>query len=153
MHKQKSFTLVEIMIVVAIVALLFAIAIPNLLRARIHANESVAITSVRTVSTAMEGFRGVNRAYTGATLAVLSAGPLPYIDNVLGNGAKQGYTFTLTIVGSNQYWFQGVPNIQGATGVRSFYIDEQGVVCAGANPAAGHSVAGNSCPVGFNPVE
>ena len=80
---RRGFTLVEIMIVVAIIALLAAIAIPNLLRARHNANESAAIASLRTISTAMESFRVAETppAYP-ASLATLGAPPSssPYID-------------------------------------------------------------------------
>ena len=66
LRSKKGFTLVEIMIVVAIIALLAAIAIPNLLRARHNANESAAIGSMRTFSSALESFRAAQTSYPSA---------------------------------------------------------------------------------------
>ena len=95
MRSRKGFTLVEIMIVVAIIVLLAAIAIPNLLRARLSANEATAIAAMRTLSTAMEGYRAAQSppAYP-TTLLSLNASNPPYIDSVLASGNKSGYTFT-----------------------------------------------------------
>jgi prepilin-type N-terminal cleavage/methylation domain-containing protein len=88
--KNKGFTLVEIMVVVAIIALLSAVSIPNFLRSRINANEVAAINSLRTLSTAMESFRFTRNppSYLGASLNVLARSNPPYIDQTLGSSRK-----------------------------------------------------------------
>ncbi|MBL7070030.1 MAG: prepilin-type N-terminal cleavage/methylation domain-containing protein [Candidatus Omnitrophica bacterium] len=128
--KNKGFTLVEIMIVVAIIALLAAIAIPNLLRARLNANESAGISSLRTVSAAAISFRTVNTAYPVA-LTNLGAATPAYIDTILGCAVqpcgKQGYSFALT-GGTNTFTATARPQTFQTTGVRSFFVDESGVI-------------------------
>jgi type IV pilus assembly protein PilA len=128
---RKGFTLVEIMIVVAIIALLAAIAIPNLLRARLNANEAAAISALRTVSTACESFRAAQSPVTyPANLAVLGAPPNgpPYIDATLAGGTKQGYTFAYALVSANQYTCTATPVTANVTGTRVFFVDESGVI-------------------------
>ena len=131
--KRKGFTLVEIMIVVAIIVLLAAIAIPNLLRARLAANEATAIAAMRTISTAMESYRAAQSppAYP-ATLTALTmpASNPPYIDTVLGGGAKGGYDFT-PAGGGNVYSVTATPQTPNVTGVRDFFVDQSGVVRVG----------------------
>ncbi|OQX81369.1 MAG: hypothetical protein B6D56_02675 [Candidatus Omnitrophica bacterium 4484_70.1] len=123
---RKSFTLVEIMIVVAIIALLAAIAIPSFLRARLNANESAAVSALHTISTAAQSYRSVNPKYPSALTSLSSAEPA-YIDSVLGSGAKQGYSFYLE---GHTYTFSATarPVTYGKTGVRSFYVDESGII-------------------------
>ena len=126
---KKGFTLVEIMIVVAIIALLAAIAIPNLLRARHNANESAAIATLRTISTAEESFRAVQNPNTYGTLAQLAAAVPPYIDATLAGGAKQGYTFVMTgVPAANTYTCTATPQTVGTTGTRIFTVDQTGVI-------------------------
>ncbi len=141
MNNKKGFTLVEIMIVVAIIGLLAAIAIPNLLRARLNANESAAKGSLRTLSTAMESYRAAQAtpAYPTA-LSDLSGATPPYIDSVLGVvKQKQGYTFIDPSTGSggNTYYITAVPVTANVTGSNSFCVDHTGVLYTTASVASG----------------
>ncbi|MCK4422719.1 MAG: type II secretion system protein [Candidatus Omnitrophica bacterium] len=136
MLNKKGFTLVEIMIVVAIIGLLAAIAIPGLLRSRHNANESAAIGSCRTVSTSCESYRAaqIAPAYP-ATMGLLSDASPPYIDGVLSGGGgvsnvgtKQGYTFTYSQDSDNTFHLIAAPITVNTTGTRYFYVDETGVL-------------------------
>lgn len=134
---KRGFTLVEIMIVVAIIILLAAIAIPNLLRARHNANEAAAIASLRTLSSAFESFRAAQTPpLYPANLGVLSGATPPYIDATLGGGTKQGYGFGMTPapVGGESYDVIATPTNVGTTGTRVFTVDEDGVIKVGGVP-------------------
>ncbi len=132
---RKAFTLVEIMIVVGIVLLLAAIAIPNLLRARITAQESVAAVAMHTVAAAEIQWRISNPTYT--SLAQLGNATPPYIDAILASGTKQGYTFVTPFVAANAFVACAIHSTSQA---HSSYIDEAGVIC--------QSIAfGQECPV------
>ncbi len=135
----RGFTLVEIMIVVAIIALIAAIAIPNLLRARHNANEGAAIGSMHTLVASLESFRAasVPPAYPADWAALATADP-PYIDPVLqladdSTTPKQGYFFTYTRVDPDTYTLIGAPSTEGVTGTRQFFADESGVIRASAS--------------------
>ncbi len=133
-QKMGGFTLVEIMIVVAIIALIAAIAIPNLLRARHNANETAAIGNERTLVAALESFRAAQSppAYP-ATKGALSSATPPYVAAALTTNPRQGYNFTYTQTSANQYTLLAAPVTSGVTGTRNFFVDESGVIRVGTD--------------------
>ena len=137
--RDTGFTLVEIMIVVGIIVLLAALALPGLLRSRLNANEAAAITGLKTICWAAITYRTTNPAYP-ANLSELAGANPSYVDSVLATGTKQGYTFNLT-GDANFFNITARPVTQNITGVRTFFADAAGVIRASSN-----GVADNSSP-------
>ncbi len=129
-RRDGGFTLIELMIVIAIIAIIAAIAIPNLIEARKNGNESAAIGALRTVVSAQAMFREGDKDGDGldyGTRTDLSTYKL--IDPVLGSGTKQGYLFS-TMGSSTAYTWSCTadPVTRGKSGDRSFFVDESGVI-------------------------
>jgi type IV pilus assembly protein PilA len=140
MKNQKGFSLIELLIVVAIILVISAIAVPSYMRSRMQANEASAVGSLRMVNTAaitysstyvdvgfptnLADMGGVNPCTAAATSACL-------IDDTLAQGTKSGYSIAWTgdgVTPSVAYTLTGTPLVVGSSGQRMFCTDQTGLV-------------------------
>jgi len=156
MKKQKGFSLIELLIVVAIILIISAIAIPSYLRSRMQANEASAASSLRMINTAavtysstyvavgfpaaLADMGGVNPCTATPTSACL-------LDELVSLGTKSGYSFVWTGDGATPsvaYTVTGTPMVVGASGQRMFCSDQTGLI---RNDPSGSGCTEASAPV------
>jgi type IV pilus assembly protein PilA len=149
--RQGGFSLIELLVVVAIILIIAAIAIPSLLNSRIAANEAAAAVTVRTITTASMTYSSTYGNGYPPTLAVMggpSAGPATcdqaiLLDEIITTAPyqKSGFVFGFTAVGApvtaplgcavpgtNAYLVTATPVTENLTGIRSFCSDEPGTI-------------------------
>ena len=154
MKKNQGFTLVELIIVISVIAVLAAVAIPNFLRVKVHSNESAAVGNLRTMSSAAEAFRSTQNppAYAASFDVMVNTNP-SYLDSAWTSGPRQGYVFTYSVAGDNStFSTTALPQFPNISGVNSYCVDQTGVVRryppggGGAENATGCNIA-NGIPI------
>lgn len=133
LKKDDGFTLVEIMIVVAIIAALSALAIPNLLRSRVTANEAMAQATLKRISTSIESYAAGNDGVYPTSIDVLIGENPPYLNEDYTSGTRNGYVFSCPTMTSSSYSCTARPVDCGTTGTKSWVVNTGAVMTEDAD--------------------
>ena len=156
MPRQKGFSLIELLLVVTVILIIAAIAIPNFLRSRMRANEASAVASLRVLNTAAVtysitypdmGYPASLATLGGANPCTSSSTQSCLIDDYLAQGYKSGYNFVWTgdgVVPSVTFTLTATPEAIGASGQRMFCTDQAGVI---RYDPSGSGCTGSSSPI------
>ncbi|HWB85536.1 MAG TPA: prepilin-type N-terminal cleavage/methylation domain-containing protein [Bryobacteraceae bacterium] len=133
-RRRRGFSLIELLIVIAIILIIITIALPKLNRAKMYAQETAAIKAVQTIHTAQVQYQSQYGRYATSLTELgppASGAPSPasadLIDPVLAKGEKGGYKFTLTGNPSG-YLINAIPTAYNSTGSRTFFSDQSMVI-------------------------
>jgi type IV pilus assembly protein PilA len=150
--RQQGFSLIELLIVVSVILIIAAIAIPNFLRSKMRANETSAVSSLRTITTAEVVYSttyGIgyssSLAALGGTSAIVDQSNAGLIDSVLSSGAKSGYAFTYVATASDgagniiAYTVNADPSVVGSSGDQHYYVDQTSIIRENNTGVAGMS--------------
>lgn len=147
---KKAFTLVELMIVLAVIAIIAAFAIPSLMKARSSANETSAVGTLRTFLSAQATYMNRNQIY-GLMLELHAEG---LIDNALANGKKSGYLFGELDTGSDYaYTICSMPIEDGRSGSKEFCVTQEGTIFEAEFDSTGNTLNPAGGDLEWDPTE
>jgi type IV pilus assembly protein PilA len=135
---EHGFTLVEIMIVIAIIIIIGALAIPGLMRSRLNANEAAAVAALKAISAASVMYRTTYTSFPQNISSLYDPNGAQYVDSILASGSKQGYNFSVA-GDENGFTASAIPSKPNITGSRYFFLDSNGVIRASRDGEADSS--------------
>lgn len=141
-NRKRGFSLIELLIVVAVILIVAAIASLNLMRARIAANESSAVSSMRSITNAEIAYAITYGEGYASDLSTFGPTDKPdktktdTLDQNLANGKKQGYLFKVVSATQDDFRIDANPEAPGRTGIRNFCSDQSSVIHSGVDDGA-----------------